>query len=311
MTQASAPGKIILFGEHAVVYGRPALAVPLPSIRVNVEVDALPPQGKNGILLRSPDLSLSFLLNEVDRENPLALAIHLAFEALQVTYPPNMRFTIQSDIPISSGLGSGAAVSVAIVRAICRHFSCSLSDERVSQIAYEVERLHHGTPSGIDNTVISYEMPVYFKRGEDVERFSIHKPVSLVLGHCGESTPTAEVVKAVREAWQKNKPHYEDIFDAIGRIVDLAYGALRRGDIELLGPLMDQNQMQLEALAVSNPALEDLIRAAKEAGASGAKLSGGGRGGFMIALVEPNKLVAVQQALADAGATHVLQTRIA
>ncbi|MGD8621507.1 MAG: mevalonate kinase [Anaerolineales bacterium] len=311
MTQASAPGKIILFGEHAVVYGRPAIAVPLPSIRATVEVDALPPKDRSGILIQSPALDLSFLLSEVGSENPLGLAVHLTLQTLQVTYPANMRITIRSDIPLSAGLGSGAAVTVAMVRAICRHFSRSLGDEQISKIAYEVEKLHHGTPSGVDNTVISYEMPVYFQRGKPVERFSIHKPISIVMGHSGESSSTAQVVGQVRKSWESNRSGYESTFDSIGRITDLAYAALKRGDLELLGPLMDQNQMHLEALGVSNKKLDHLIVSAKKAGAAGAKLSGAGQGGFMIALVEPAKAQAVMDALESAGSTQVFRARIA
>jgi mevalonate kinase len=310
MTCASAPGKIILFGEHAVVYERPAIAVPLPSIRARVEVDALPPNEDGGILVRSPDLDSSFLLKDVGRENPLALAILLTFEALQVTHPANMRITITSDIPMSAGLGSGAAVTIAIVRGICRHLSLNLSESRISEIAFEVERLHHGTPSGVDNTVISYEMPVYFRRGASVEKFNIHTPFTLVLGHCGVSTPTAEVVGKVRTAWEADKARYEKAFDAIGRIVDLAYGALSRGDIDLLGPLMDQNQMLLREIGVSCPELDELIESAKRAGAAGAKLSGAGQGGFMIALVKPEKVESVKQSLREIGAAEILQTRV-
>jgi mevalonate kinase len=311
MTQASAPGKIILFGEHAVVYGRPAIAVPLPSIRASVEIDALPPTGRSGILVQSPALNTSFLLSEVSRRDPLALAIHLTFEALQVTYPPNLRLTIHSDIPISAGLGSGAAVTVAIVRGLCRHFSLSLSNDKVSQLAFEVERLYHGTPSGVDNTVIAYEMPVYFQQEKPVERFSINKGFSIILGHSGESTPTAEVVNKVREGWQKDHTSYEKTFDAITRIVNLAYGAMKRGDIDLLGPLMDQNQMHLNDLGVSSKALDKLIETAREAGAYGAKLSGGGKGGFMIALVDSDHVESMMESLKAAGASQVLQARVA
>jgi mevalonate kinase len=311
MTQATAPGKIILFGEHAVVYDRPAIAVPLPSIRATVEVDALPPKDRTGILVQSPALDISFMLGEVDRGNPLSLAIHLTLETLQVTYPANMRITIRSDIPISAGLGSGAAVTVAIVRSICRHFSRSLDNQTISEIAYEVEKLHHGTPSGIDNTVISYEMPVYFRRDQPVERFSIRKPFSIIMGHCGENSSTAEVVGQIRKLRQANKSGLESTFDSIGRIVDLAYGALKRGDLDLLGPLMDQNQMHLDILGVSSKKLDELILCAREAGASGAKLSGAGQGGFMIALAEAAQAPNVMQALASAGSTQVLQVRIA
>ncbi|MGD2058270.1 MAG: mevalonate kinase [Anaerolineales bacterium] len=310
MTSASAAGKVILFGEHAVVYGKPAIAVPLPSIRATVQVDALPPEGHSGILVRTPDLEASFLLSEVDRQNPLALAILLSFEALHVTHPANMRITITSDIPIAAGLGSGAAITVAIARGISRHFGLKLTDATISEIAFEVERLHHGTPSGVDNTVISYEMPVYFRRGKPVERFNIRKSFTLIMGHCGVITPTSEVVAEVRTGWEADRTRYEKVFDAIERTVDLAYGALSRGDIDLLGPLMDQNQNLLRDIGVSSKALDKLINAAAQAGASGAKLSGAGQGGFMIALVDPEITEGVKQSLREAGATQVFQTRV-
>ncbi|MDF1500891.1 MAG: mevalonate kinase [Anaerolineales bacterium] len=310
MTQASAPGKIILFGEHAVVYGRPAIAVPLPSIRATVEVDASPPTEQDGILVQAPALSKTFMLEEISPQDPLGFAIRLTLETLQITRPPNLRIKIESEIPISAGLGSGAAVTVAIIRSLCRHFGRTLSDEKISELAYEVERLYHGTPSGVDNSVVTFEKPIYFRRGHPVERFSIAERFTLVLAHSGESTPTAEVVHSVRDAWQANRADYERKFDAIGRIVDLAYGALKRGDVALLGPLMDQNQMHLEALGVSCHALDTLIKRARAAGAAGAKLSGGGRGGFMLALVGDDQIEDVTATLQAEGASPVLHTTI-
>jgi mevalonate kinase len=310
MTQASAPGKIILFGEHAVVYGRPAIAVPLPSIRASVEVDALPPKERNGIQVHAPALGTTFLLDEVDRQEPLGLAIHLAIETLQVTYPPNLRMTISSEIPISAGLGSGAAVTVAIIRCLCRHFGRSLSNEKISELAYEVECIYHGTPSGVDNTVISYEKPVYFRKDREVKLFNIQDRFTLLLAHSGQTSSTGEVVRGVRERWEDQQNEYERIFDSIERIVDLAYSALQRGDISLLGPLMDQNQNHLASLRVSSPMLDNLIVEARAAGATGAKLSGAGQGGFMITLVEPGNIETVRQALQSAGAAQVLETTI-
>lgn len=311
MTQASAPGKIILFGEHAVVYGRPAIAVPLPSIRATVDIDALPSKDRSGIRVQAPDLDISFWLDEATQEDPLGQAIHLAIEALQATFPPNLCVTINSNIPIAAGLGSGAAVTVAIIRGLCRHFRRNLSNEQISRIAYEVERIHHGTPSGVDNTVITYEKPVYFTKDQPFERFNIQNGFSLVLAHSGYSTPTSDVVDEVRDGWRNAKQDFENTFESIGRIVDLAYGALKRGDVALLGPLMDQNQLHLQRLGVSCDALEKLINIAKSAGAAGAKLSGAGQGGFMIALVEPAEADAVMQALGSEGASHVLETKIA
>lgn len=311
MTQASAPGKLILFGEHAVVYGRPAIAIPLPSLRATAEVSALPNSNRNGIRIHAPDLDSEFWLDEVGRKDPLALAVHSTIETLQVTYPPNLQISIRSDLPMAAGLGSGAAVTVAIIRSLCRHFQRKLRDEKISDLAYQVERIHHGTPSGVDNTVITYEKPVYFIQGEPPSIFRIKNRFNLVLAHSGETTPTSEVVLAVRNRWEKSKQTYNRVFDSISRIVDLAHRALQHGDLSLIGPLMDQNHNQLKSLGVSCRSLDKLVETAKAAGATGAKLSGAGRGGFMISLVDPGTADLVVSALTDAGAQFVFKTEIA
>jgi mevalonate kinase len=302
---ATAPGKAILFGEHAVVYGRPAIAVPVLEVEASAEVR---PAG-TGFEIRAADLGLVFSLDDAPPGDPLAVAVRLTLEALG-REPPAVTLTIRSTIPVASGLGSGAAVSVAVIRAVARYLGAELADGIVSELAYEVEKIHHGTPSGIDNTVVAFRRPVYYRRGQPIETLRIGRPFQLLIADTGRPSPTKATVADVRAAWRERPEHYEVLFDEIAQLVEAARAAIERGKTEALGPLMDRNQMFLEELGVSSPELQRLIEAARAAGAGGAKLSGGGRGGNLIVLVEPETAGPVREALGQAGAANVIATLV-
>lgn len=307
MKTASAPGKIILFGEHAVVYGRPALAVPVTQVRAVAQVmDAPAP----GIWIDAPDIALHGELTALPPGHALRTVIESVFRTLGVSAPPPMRVRVTSSIPVASGLGSGAAVSVALIRALSAFLGQMLSDEQVNALAYEAEKLHHGTPSGIDNTVITFGRPVYFVRGQPIEPFRAARPFPLVIADTGIPAPTRESVGDVRRLWEAEPARWEAVFDAIGSIVRAARQAIERGEIPALGPLMDENHALLRELTVSSPELDRLAQAARTAGALGAKLSGGGRGGNLIALVPPERAEAVEAALRLAGAKRTILTTI-
>ncbi|MEE9188864.1 MAG: mevalonate kinase [Anaerolineales bacterium] len=312
---ASAPGKVILFGEHAVVYGQPAIAVPVNQVRARAIVSARPDRPSGWVSLQAPDIGLEACLEELPAGNPLSLAINSVFEATNISRIPAMAIRITSTIPIAAGLGSGAAVSVAIIRALSEFLGQPLPDERVSILAYEVEKLHHGTPSGIDNTVITYGKPVYFARtteGEtgQVDRFNVARPFTILIGDSGVPSPTAVTVGDVRSAWQADSVLYERLFASTGAIVNQARQAIENGDIAALGPLMDENQDLLVKMGVSSAELDHLVRAARQAGAYGAKLSGGGRGGNMIALVTRGTAEQIAEAIISAGATNTIVTEV-
>jgi mevalonate kinase len=199
-------------------------------------------------------------------------------------------------------MGSGAAISVALARALSRHQEASLPDGQISDLAFEVEKLHHGTPSGIDNTVITYEKGVYYTQAGGPEPFQMRGGLALAIGDTGVPSPTREAVGQVREAWERDPAIYEGIFDQIASIVRAARGALLEDRIADLGDLMDRNQSLLERLHVSNAPLRSLISAARDAGAIGAKLSGAGLGGIMIALTPPEQGTQIRCALERAGA---------
>lgn len=317
MTFATAPGKVILFGEHAVVFGRPALAVPVLQVNATVTVeDREPAQSPSSaswlerISLDAPQVGRSGSLADYPSgpsPDPLAFVIRSVLDALTIE-PAWLHIRVDSTIPVASGLGSGAAVSVALIRALSNHLGQPLSDQQVNQIAFEAEKLHHGTPSGIDNTVITYSQPVFFIKGTPIQTFSVGKPFSLLIADSGIPAATRDSVADVRRLWEGDHDRLEVVFSCIGGLVMQARSAIRTGDLVTLGNLMTRNHALLHELTVSSPELDRLVQAALGAGALGAKLSGGGRGGNMLALVQEGDQARVEQALKSAGSRSVLIT---
>lgn len=307
MPKSSAPGKVILFGEHAVVYGRPALAVPVTQVHADVDVSN---SSRAGMWIDAPDINLQAELNTLPSDHPLASVIHNFLFLARISPFPNLEIKITSTIPVASGLGSGAAVTVALTRALAAHLRHAMSDEEVNAFAYEIEKLYHGTPSGIDNSVVTYARPVYFVRDQPMETFRVGRPFTIVIADTGISAPTKESVGDVRRLWMRDRSRWESVFDKIGEISFTARRAMEAGKYELLGELMDENHTYLQKITVSSPELDQLVEAARAAGARGAKLSGGGRGGNMIALVEPDTAESVSASLRDSGAKNTIITQI-
>jgi len=291
MTVGTAGGKVILFGEHAVVYGRPAIALPVSQVRARAEV--LAGRRGQGIRVVAPDLGRAFSHTDADQSDPLALTVRLTLGRLGIESPGDLTITVHSDLPVARGLGSGAAVSTALVRALAAHFGRPIGPEVVSGLVFEAEKLHHGTPSGIDNTVIAFEGPVYFVKDRPPEVFSLRVPFTLVIGDTGIASSTRQVVGDVRAAWQADRLRYEALFDEIGRIAQGGRACMEAGEAtpessvvapdfgslarSRLGDLMNQNHALLQQIGVSSPELDQLVSAARDAGALGAKLCGAGR----------------------------------
>ena len=309
-TSASAPGKVILFGEHAVVYGQPAIAVPVNQVSAKAIITPLIAASPAAIRIEAPAIDLDANLDELAADDPIAVALAGAFAALGVEQAPAVGREVGSRIPVAAGLGSGAAVSVAIIRAVAGFLGRSLADKAVSEIAYEVEKLHHGTPSGIDNSVVTYGKPVYFIKDRQLDTLRVGAPFTLVIADTGISSPTREAVDDLRTAWQADPKTYDSLFATVGEVVQQARAAIESGDTGALGPLMDANHGHLQAMGVSSPELDALVAAAQASGALGAKLSGGGRGGNMIALVDESDAEAVGLALQSAGATNTITTTV-
>lgn len=318
MITASAPGKIILFGEHAVVYGQPALAVPVTQVQATATLTPRPSlprgegeKGEGEIWIDARDLRRRYPLTEAAPHDPLAAAIRLTFAHFGTRLTQHaFTLSLTSTIPPASGLGSGAAVCTAIVRALAAYLQFPISDLEVSSIVFETEKLLHGTPSGIDNTVIAFEQPVYFIKGQPPAPFTVGQPFTLLIADTGIPSPTKITVGDVRAGHEREPEHFGRLFAEVGALVNRAREIIAREDPAQLGPLMARNHTLLREMGVSSRELDMLAEAATGAGAFGAKLSGGGRGGNLIALVTPDTAASVEAALRTAGAVRVLKTTV-
>ncbi|MCB9459809.1 MAG: mevalonate kinase [Anaerolineaceae bacterium] len=307
MTSWIAPAKIILFGEHAVVYGEPAIAVPVASLKAEATVKP----STDGFKIIAHDMDAVIVRYDVSLiEEPLQRTLALLQQYTGKSLP-DVEIHLRSSIPMASGLGSGAAISTALLRAVSSAMDADLSDEIVNSLVFEVEKIHHGTPSGIDNTVIVYEQPIFYVRNQPIERLSIARSFKLIIGDTGQKALTHVAVGDVRKLMETDPESTGKRVKAIGKIAVAARQAIETGKITDLGVLMHKNHHLLQELTVSSPDLDQFVEAALSAGAIGAKMSGGGRGGNMIALVTDDCAEAVANALRQAGAVHVFETTVA
>ena len=296
-TMACGHGKIILFGEHAVVYGSRAIAAPVP-----LAVHARVVDTADGVWLVMPRWGMEHRLREDPRKrSSIEETAALLLEGLGLA-GRGMRIEVYSQIPRAMGLGGSAAVAVAILRALNNHFELGLSDEKINQMAFKAEQVAHGTPSGIDNTVATYGRPILYRAGSppEIEELHFPRPLDFVIGITGNESLTAKTVARVREAREKNRAVIDRVFKGIDVLTGQALAAIRRYDLERLGDLMNVCHGLLNSLQVSSWELEELVQIARENGALGAKLTGGGGGGSMIALCpqNPDRIV---RAMNDAG----------
>jgi mevalonate kinase len=303
--QASACGKIILLGEHAVVYGQPAIAIPIQSLRAIARLEP----GDFACRLAAPDVGIFSPLDSLAIDQPLAFCVRNACRRMGIP-PPSGEIRIESSLPVASGLGSGAAVSTAITRLIALAANQTLAPDEISGLVFEVERLYHGTPSGIDNTVIAWERPIWYIAGEKPRPIQLSHSAPMWVADSGIPGETKLAVGGVRQRWQAEPERYQALFEKIGSLVHTGRAALQAGDLVSLGAAMNKNHECLREMGVSTHALDLLTQAALNAGAFGAKLSGGGLGGHIIALVDDARKEAVGGALRAAGAKSISATAL-
>lgn len=308
---SSFPGKIILFGEHAVVYDSHAIAIPVNEVRSRVVITPLVKAAPGDVEIIAPDIHFSAFLKTLPDTDPLAYAIRSSLKYIGINTPPAFSIRIKSDIPIEAGMGSGTSVSCSIAKTLSTFLGKPFPAGIVSSIAFEVEKLLHGTPSGVDNTVIAYGQPVYFKQGDDKPTFLTNAArLDFLIADTGIKSRTSDVVGDVRRARQNDPSIYDRLFSRIDQIVTEAYQAIKTGQVAQIGSLMNENHTLLQEMNVSHPRLDAFVAEAVGNGAFGAKLSGAGRGGNMIALVPEDKIKAVQQALQVAGAVRLIHTTL-
>ena len=291
-------GKVVILGEHSVVYGRHAIAVPVPLV-----IKALIEDCDEGIHLIIPRWGVEYALaaNPHDRrsfEKPAGVIL----DALGLGRR-SMRIEVFPEVPRGMGLGGSAAMAVAIVRALDKHFRLGLTDDEVNRLAFESEKVAHGNPSGLDNTLACFARPLVYRTGDPplVEPLNIREPIPAVIGMTGYEGLTAKTVGRVREAWKQDQQLYERIFDQIDALVLRGVQAIQDGNVKLLGELMNINHGMLNALQVSTPELEQLVDIARQNDALGAKLTGGGGGGSIVAVCESGQRQQIIDAIRAAG----------
>lgn len=302
----SACAKSILFGEHAVVYGFPAIAVPIPDLKVRISITPDIKGVPNQVRVISKSIALDSNLDDMEKDSPIRYGIELTCDQAGAKHLPACTIRINSDFPAAGGLGSSASCAVALIRAVSNFLGLVFSNKVVNELAFQIEKIHHSNPSGVDNTVITYEKPVFFIKNKPLKFIKISKPLHLIFAFSGINGLTREAVELVRENYLKDQASYNQSFKEIGAITRLACENLSSGEIQLIGQLMSKNHELLKRIHVSIPSLDNLVTAALHAGALGAKLCGGGLGGNIVALVEEQSNENVRQALKSAGAfwTH-------
>lgn len=279
-----APGKVILLGEHGVVYGYPALAGPL-SWGVTAR----------GVPARHSRLELS-----AEIKGPGRAALLRAFDrAAAAAGRPPLSVKLESDLPVSMGLGSSAAVAVACSRLLLSAAGPPASPAEVARVAFDMEKEFHGTPSGIDHTCSAMGQLIRYRLrpGEDLGSARVVKsprPLKVLVALAGERSPTKGTVAALRARRERWPARYRRLFAEIGRLVRDGVKAIESGDLEALGDAMTVNQGLLSALRLSSARLDEMVYRLRSMGALGAKLTGaGGDGGAVIGLfLEPEPVVA-------------------
>ena len=273
----TAPGKIILFGEHAVVYGKPAIAIPVSGMRASAWSE--PGEGK--LTINALDLNEKIgLENKASQFSVLAQALLAKTKQKE----PNLTINLTSKLPQGSGMGSSAATSTAVCKALSNYLGVDLEQNQISELVFNAEKIVHGTPSGIDNTVVAYESPVYFVKGEKPLTFDSGRTFYLVIGDTGIEASTKETVGNVRQQWEKEPNLMNRYFDEIANVTEGGKMAIEEGNKEAVGELMNKNHELLNKIGVGHSLLEKLVELTLDAGALGAKLTGGGGGGNMVAL---------------------------
>lgn len=277
----SSHAKVILVGEHAVVFGSHAVAAP-----INLAMQAKVWDSTNGIHLLIPRWGVEEKIKKgADHKYSIYRSLDRILARLNLQNR-GIKIEVLPHVPRAMGLGGSAALAVAIIRALDDHFKLKLSNEEINNLAYESEKLAHGNASGIDNTLATYGRFILFKKGEPpfMKELKINKPIPIVLGITGVESLTAKMVAMVHKAWENNKALYNRIFREIDELALETVDAIEKHDLKQLGELMNVNQGLLNALQVSSQELEQLINIARRNGALGAKLTGSGGGGAMVAI---------------------------
>ncbi len=309
MGRGSGFGKVILFGEHFVVHGVPGIVSAIDST-TDAEVKKI---GK-GIIVQDERKGAKGYTEKKRAQQKKS--IERMLETMGIgPEKASLEIWLGGNLPGFSGIGASAASSVAIARAIAEELEMFLSDEKINEIAYEAEKAYAGTPSGIDNTAATYGGLIWFKRNlsggpNTIERMSIREPVEIIIGNTGIVADTEEMVVGVATRKKRNPEKYNPLFKQAGELAFTTKKALEAFDLRNVGKLMSENHRLLQEIEVSCKELDYLVNLAQKQGAFGAKLTGGGGGGCMVALTPSKELQEAVATAMEKEGFSVLRTKI-
>lgn len=295
----TAIGKIILMGEHSVVYGEPALAIPFSTTKIETTI-----YKKSGPVILDCFFYNGILSNAPERLRGLTIVIKEVVKSFNEELI-DFNINIESSIPPERGMGSSAAVSVATIRALYKYFDYPLTEADLIKWTNISEKIIHGNPSGIDAAVIIGERSLYYIKGKEFVPFDFKLDAYLIVADTGEVGQTREAVESVKKLIESHPQKSKSLIGKLGILANKAKKLMESNNPMELGKIMTRAHGFLDELGVSNYTLNGLVNTALNNGALGAKLTGGGRGGCMIALAfteEEAKLIS--QSLLDNGAKN-------
>lgn len=292
-------GKLILVGEHSVVYGKPAIALPFPILEAVAVVEKASEQ-----MTISCDY-YSGPLSEVPKKmKGIEACITETLTFLNKQHD-RLFIRIHSSIPFGRGLGSSAAIAIAIVKSLFEFYKHTLQPNELMSLVHIAETYAHGNPSGIDMVAASSEFPIWFQKGNKIETLRIKGPLCLVVADTGRFADTHKAVERVKQVMKSNPVPTLESLNQLGMITIDAKTALSQGDMKYLGGLLNQAHDELVSIGVSDDSINRMVEVARYSGALGAKLTGGGLGGCMIALAPTyTKAKVIADKLLKAGASN-------
>jgi len=309
MGRGSGFGKAILFNEHFVVYGIPGIVSAIDST-----ASAVARRTGEGIRIKderkgATGYTQKKMIQQKDSISRMLKA--MSFDQEEVS----LEIWLGGNLPGFSGIGASAASSVAIARAIADEFNLDLPDEKINDIAYEAEKAYAGTPSGIDNTAATYGGLIWFKksvigRSNTIKKLSLRKPVEIIIGNTGIVADTKAMVEGVAARRKKDPGKYDQLFKQAEDLAFKARNNLNDFNLRKVGELMNRNHHLLQEIEVSCEELDYLVNLSREQGAYGAKLTGGGGGGCMVALTPGKALQEKVATTMENEGFQVLKTKI-